>query len=176
MKTTTTTTTTTTAITFHAVARKNERVLVYDIRSALIDCDTSNLLSLVKAWIHMVDNGTVSDADVVRTVDELEKVAYVGKYASVNGRKDGKEGYLDVVTSGRVKAWLYTIRRNGYRTLDVKAEKGERPEEKAARVTRKTTVKLSAEDAELIKMVKALRDAGLSTDDIKATLQAKAAC
>ena len=90
MKTTTTTTTTTTtaAITFHAVARKNERVLVYDIRSALIDGNTSDMLSLVKAWVHMVDNGTVSDVDVIRTVNELEKVAYVGKYASVNGRKD----------------------------------------------------------------------------------------
>lgn len=159
--------TNTTVIEFKHVARKNEKVLVYDIRCALIDNDLSSLLSLSKAWIHMVDNGVVSDSDVHRMVVELRKVAYTGKYASVNGRKDGKDGELNVITSGRVKAWLYTIRRNGYKALTVNAEKGERPEEKTVKqANKKTTIKIDAETAEMIETIKALRAAGLSKEQM----------
>ena len=169
---TTTTTTTTTrktspVIEFKACARKNERVLVFDIRSAIIDRNDSAMLSLCKAWVHMVDNGIVSDLDVFSLVHELKAVAYTGKYASVNGRKDGKDGELNVISSGRVKAWLYTIRRNGYKALSVNAEKGERPEVKTVKAnTRKTTVKISAEDREMFEMIKKLREAGLTNEQM----------
>lgn len=153
------------AIEFKACARKNERVLVYDIRCAIIDRNDSALLSLCKAWIHMVDNGVVSDADVMALVRELKLVSYNGKYASVKGRKDGKEGELNVLSSGRVKAWLYTVRRNGYKVLSVNAEKGDRPEEKEARsISRKTTVKISKEDREMLELIKKMRDAGMNKE------------
>ena len=159
--------TNTMAIEFKQVARKNEKVLVYDIRCALIDNDFSSLLSLSKAWIHMVDNGVVSDNDVRRMVGELRKVAYTGKYASVNGRKDGKDGELNVITSGRVKAWLYTIRRNGYKALTVNAEKGDRPEEKTVKqANKKTTVKIDAETLEMLETIKALKSAGLTKEQM----------
>lgn len=158
---------TTTVIEFKQVARKNEKVLVYDIRCALIDNDFSSLLSLCKGWIHMVDNGVVSDNDVRRMASELRKVAYTGKYASVNGRKDGKDGELNVITSGRVKAWLYTIRRNSYKALTVNAEKGERPEEKTVKqANKKTTVKIDAETLEMLETIKALKAAGLSKEQM----------
>ena len=162
-------------IEFKAIALKNERCIIYDIRSALIDRDVDRMNSLVKAWIHAKDNGTVSDADVRRTVNALIEVAYVGKLASVKERKDGRNAVVEVVTTGRVKAWLYTIRRNGYKAIDVTSEKGDRPEEKEVKtVNRKTTVKLTAEDAELLRIVKALRDAGLNAEQIKVALAAKA--
>lgn len=175
MKNTTNTATVNATIEFKAIARKNERCTIFDIRAALIDGDSSALLSNVKAWIHCLDHGTVSDADVRNTADALRLVAYTGKYATVKERTDGRKAFMDVVSSGRVKAWLYTIRRNGYKAIDVKAEKGERPEEKAVKaVNRKTNVKLTADDIELLKLVKALREAGLDTDQIKTVLQAKA--
>ena len=162
-----TTTNNSPVIEFKAVARKNERVLLYDIRCAVLDRNEKSMLSLCKAWIHMVDNGVVSDVDVRTMVGELKRVAYTGKYASVNGRKDGKEGELSVVSSGRVKAWLYTVRRNGYKPLTVNAEKGDRPEEKTVKaISRKTTVKISAEDKEMFDMIKKLKDAGLSREQM----------
>lgn len=173
--TTNTTNTNTTAIEFKAIALKNERCLIYDVRCALIDSDESKVLSLVKAWIHAKDNGVVSDSDVRNTADALMKVAYTGKYASVKERTDGKAAFMDVVTTGRVKAWLYTIRRNGYKAIAVKAEKGNRPEEKAVKaVNRKTVVKLNAEDIELLNLIKSLRELGLDTDTIKAVIEKKA--
>ena len=161
-------TNTVTVIPFKAIALKNERCVIFDIRCALIDRDNDNLLSLVKAWIHAKDNGVVSDMDVRTTVKALCEVAYHGKLASVKERKDGKTATVDVLSSGRVKAWLYTIRRNGYKAIDIHTEKGDRPEEKATRqVNRKTTVKISAEDKEMFEMIKELKKAGLTTEQMK---------
>lgn len=171
--TTTNATTTTTAIEFKAIALKNERCTIYDIRCALIDNDEKALLSLVKSWIHAKDNGVVSDADVRNTVKALQLVAYTGKYATVKARQDGKQAFMDVVSTGRVKAWLYTIRRNNYKTVAIVAEKGNRPEEKEVKtVNRKTTPKITPEDAELMNIVKSLKAKGLSVEQIKTVLQA----
>lgn len=159
------------AIEFKAVARSNERCLVYDIRCALIDSNESLLLSLVKAWIHMVDRGVVSDAETIATARALEMVAYTGKYATVKERTDGKTALMDVITSGRVKAWLYTIRRNGYKAVDVVAEKGERPAEKAVKAPNRKTIvkigKLSDEEKALIMALRA-KKAENTTDVEKA--------
>ena len=193
MKNTTTTTTTTNTtntnggknmntnkpdsmvIPFKAIALKNERCTLYDIRMALIDENDPSLLSLVKAWIHAKDNGIVADNDGRTTCEYLKKVAYVGKYASVNGRKDGKDGFMDVVSSGRVKAWLYTLRRNSYKGIDVIAEKGDRPEEKQVKqVNRKTTVKITAEDKEMFELIKKFRDAGMSKEQMEKLFNAMA--
>ena len=164
------TVTTSPVIEFLPVSRQNERCLVYDIRSALIDGNKASGLSLVKAWIHMVDKGTVAENDVYTVWGELCKACYTGKYASVNGRKDGKEGELMTVSSGRVKAWLYTIRRNGYKALATTGEKGVRPEEKAVKVNRKTTVKLDAETVELLKVARMLKAMNMDAEKMASLL------
>ena len=135
MNTTTTNNNIISVITFVSVARKNEKCLVWDIRNALSENNHDSLLSLCKAWVVMLDgNDTTTDQKVVGLVSELVKVAYAGKYASIKERKDGKTACLDVITSGRVKAWLYTIRRNGYKALSVvDTHATERPEEKAVK-------------------------------------------
>lgn len=157
-------------IEFKAVARKNERCVLFDIRSALIDGDTVKGLSSVKAWIHCVDKGVVAENDVYTVWHELCKACYVGKYASVKERKDGKEAMLATVSSGRVKAWLYTIRRNGYKALPTTGEKGERPEEKAVKTSVKTTVKLDPETVELLKVARVLKAMNMDADKLASLL------
>lgn len=146
-------------ITFVSVARKNEKCLVWDIRKALTENNHDNLLSFCKAWVVMLDgNDTTTDQKVVGMVNELLKVAYSGKYASIKERKDGKTACLDVITSGRVKAWLYTIRRNGYKALSVvDTHATERPEEKAvkAKDSKKKVVMTEQEFAQFMEWKKA---------------------
>ena len=156
---TNTTTNVISVITFVSVARKNEKCLVWDIRKALTENNHDKLLSLCKAWVVMLDgNDATTDQKVVGLVNELLKVAYAGKYATVKERKDGKAACLDVITSGRVKAWLYSIRRNGYKALSVvDTHATERPDEKAVKTkdSKKKVVMTEQEFAQYMEWKKA---------------------
>ena len=121
-------------IAFVPVARKNERVLVWDIRNDIANMNHDNMLSHLKAWVAMVDGVDGAEAKTLALFNALSLVVYTGKYASVKERADGKKACMDVITSGRVKAWLYTIRRNGYKAVSVvDTHATERPEEKAVK-------------------------------------------
>ena len=157
-------------IEYKPVMRSNERVLVYDIRCALIDNNCAALLSLVKAWYIMAKKPDVQDVKTVDTkVVELTtgliKLAYSGKKASVHERKDNAHAIVDVMNTGRIKAWLYTLAENRF---DMIAQAGERPTEKISKRTTspRNTIKLAG-NAYTMADIQRMIDAGELSVNVK---------
>lgn len=133
MKTTTTATTATmknVSIAYRSdVLRSNEKVVVWDIRNAFIKNDVATALSSIKTWLAMNDRDhKPTDEETVKMYDCMQLVMFSGKNATV--KTSEREAVLATITSGRVKAWLYTFKREGYNVKRVETKEEVRPEEK----------------------------------------------
>ena len=119
-------------IEWKAVARKNERCLVYDIRESLCEDDTNNVVSLVKSWLHMVKHEHANnDYFVLDFVHELEIACFARKDFTCKAT-EGKNPRFEICSQGMVKSALYTIARNNTHIARVDSKPAARPEEKPA--------------------------------------------
>ena len=110
--------------------RKNERVLIWDIRESIVNSDKHKLFSLVKTWYVMAKKDIPSDTIVVAIAGLLLRMVTTGKNASV---KSEKVATMDILGTGRVKAWLYTIADGRFENI---ATAENRPEEKPVKARR----------------------------------------
>ena len=139
------------------VLRSNERCVVFDIWDAMSTGDTVSALSAIKTWLAMNDKTTKpTDEETVRMYEAMSKVVFVGKYASVKERSDGKKARLDMCSQGRLKAWLYTFRRDKY-MIEVVRKASDRPEEKQGKA-RHASAKIDPAELEAFRAWKALQE------------------
>ena len=154
---TTATTTKPVAIAYKSdVLRSNEKVVVWDIRKAFIDNDVATALSSIKTWLAMQDRETKpTDAETIKMYDSLSLVIFNGKNATV--KPSERVATMQAISSSRVKAWLYTIRRENYAVLRKEGKEEVRPEEKQGKA-KKATVKVPVAELEAFRAWKAMQE------------------
>ena len=116
------------AIMFKRIMKSNERCLIYDLRSALICENVADSMCLVKTWLALQGGKDYvpTDRETVEMYDNLRKVFFIGKNATIKGTK---EASLNCMSQGQLKAWLYTFKRGNVTIVDKYSGKA-RPEEK----------------------------------------------
>lgn len=101
--------------------RKEEKVIVWEVRDAIARDDRDDLLTAVFEWTYCAKQPAprTTCARFERFIDDLLTATRTGKDATCK-ENDAKNARFEVASSGRVKAWLYTAARGEIATVDAK--------------------------------------------------------